>query len=227
MVWGDASLRSLIWQPILLGMALMVILTGLGFWFGTGVLLAILHGLGWGHLAPGSVLAGLGVSALLIWFAGPLFITLTSLISGFYWDRLSRLVEWKATGECPSDTLLPSETVGDLAFRLPYAALTVILVIVSSVLQVPWVGYLFLGIMGLYDYTASAFHRRHIAFLKQVPRAWGQKGSLGFVLSTALFSAIPILNVLMLPSFVAGGTLMMLDKWNSPQTRSSPVAKEQ
>ena len=157
----------------------------------------------------------LRVIAWIVWFllSPLLFTTIVSVFYGILFEALSRAVEETvAPGEViPNYRPGILEQMRDTAGRLVFnglVALTV-LVIAAFVPFGPALWVLASGLMGLLDFSASAFQRRGILFGSQFralfPRA---KGTLPFVVVAGLFVMLPIIGVFFLPGLVAGATLL-------------------
>jgi len=161
--------------------------------------------------ASGFLKTLISITYIAIWFflAGFVFITITSITSGFLWDELSQRIEEQITGQpAPKSTLSNGRIVVDSIsrglFSIAMAILSIfcgwVIPFVAPVLLAGWVGVL--------DYTSPAFLRYNRTVGLQWPVATKMKGWFGFQIVSGLLSLLPVVNVLLLPALVAGGTAM-------------------
>jgi uncharacterized protein involved in cysteine biosynthesis len=159
----------------------------------------------------GPLQALVSLAYLAIWFfiAGFVFLTITSVTSSFLWDDLSQKVEEQITDRpAPKSSLSNARIVSDSISRGSFAILMAILSlfcgwvlpIVAPVILAGWVGLL--------DYTSPAFLRYNRTIGQQWPSATKMPSWFGFQIVSGFLSLVPLVNVLMLPALVAGGTAM-------------------
>ena len=146
-----------------------------------------------------------------IWFfiAGFVFLTITSVTSSFLWEALSQRVEEQITGNpAPKSSLPTMRIVSDSISRGVFSILIAILSLFCG-WAVPIIAPVVLaGWVGLLDYTSPAFLRYNQTVGQQWPVATKMKGWFGFQVVSGLLTLVPLVNVLMLPALVAGGTSM-------------------
>lgn len=168
------------------------------------------------RLGPDAGYAGalktlVSLAYLLVWFfiAGFVFLTITSITSSFLWDDLSQRVEENETGlPAPKSSLPTGRIIIDSTSRGVFAIFMAILSLFCGWI-IPVAGpVLIAGWLGILDYTSPAFLRYNRTIGTQWPVATRMKGWFGFQIGSGLLSLIPLVNVLMLPALVAGGTLM-------------------
>ena len=153
----------------------------------------------------------ISLTYILIWLflAGFVFITITSLTSGFLWDELSQRIEEQITGQsAPKSTLPNSRIIVDSLSRGIFSIAMAILSLFCGWI-LPFIGpVLIAGWVGILDYTSPAFLRYNKTVGNQWPVAMKMKGWFGFQIASGLLSLLPLVNVLLLPALVAGGTAM-------------------
>jgi CysZ protein len=168
------------------------------------------------RLGTGSNLSGLAktlvsLTYVVIWFflAGFVFLTITSITSAFLWDDLSQKVEEQTTGQmAPKSTLPTKRVVVDSISRGVFAIAMAILSLFCGWIVPFVVPVLIAGWLGVLDYTSPIFLRYNRTVGQQWPVATKMKGWFGFQVVSGVLSLVPLLNVLMLPALVAGGTIM-------------------
>ena len=212
LVFGDRRYWRYIAVPLAWSTAIFLAVIVLGYialvpWF-QGVIDARL---GPNSAASGPASALVSVFYFVLWFfiAGFVFLTITSITSSFLWDDLSQKVEQQITGSsAPKSTLkIPRIAVDSISrgmFAIIMAILSLfcgwVLPIVGPVLIAGWIGIL--------DYTSPTFLRYNRTIGQQWSVATRMKGWFGFQIGAGLLSLIPLLNVILLPALVAGGTSM-------------------
>lgn len=182
-----------------------------GFW---GGVLSVLHGLYAFVFAAGLVVIG-----YYVWMA------LTALVTAPLKDLLSEKIESMRTGR-PGPPFSIAGLVAEVGRTLRveggklalYVVLMLPLWVVSFV--VPWLGQLLLTVVGWYftavylcfDFLDWPMSRRGWGFrhrFRQIRE--NQALSLGFGTSCWLLLFVPIVNVLLVPGAVAGGTHLFVD----------------
>jgi uncharacterized protein involved in cysteine biosynthesis len=159
----------------------------------------------------GTIRAVVSLAYAGIWFfiAGFVFLTITAITSSFLWEGLSQRVEEQITGNpAPKSSLATMRIVSDSVSRGVFAILIAILSLFCGWV-VPIVAPVILaGWVGLLDYTSPAFLRYNRTIGQQWPVATKMKGWFGFQVASGLLTLVPLVNILMLPALVAGGTSM-------------------
>ncbi len=157
----------------------------------------------------GALFANLIYILFWIFAAGFVFITITSFTSSFLWDDLSQKVEEKLTGRpAPQSSLKTSRVVSDSLSRGAFAIAMTFASLFCGWL-IPIVGpVLIAGWLGVLDYTSPTFIRYNRTVGQQWPVATRMKGWFGFQLLAGALTLLPVVNVLLLPVMVAGGTVM-------------------
>ncbi len=176
---------------------------------------------GSGSSFSGPLQSLVSISYFLIWLviAGFVFLLITSITSSFLWDELSQKVEESITGQAGrKSTLTNGRIISDSISRGVFSIFIAIMSLLCG-LVVPFViPVLFAGWLGVLDYSSSYFLRHDRTVGQQWPVATKMKGWFGFQIGAGLLSLLPLVNVLMLPALVAGGTAMAV--------RSKVVAPE-
>lgn len=167
------------------------------------------------HLSVPRILALLGANLLygfLLFFgSGFLFLTLAAVCCSTLFDRLSYEVESLVTGNAPKVRLSWTQNLGDLTGRTFAVLLGSVIGIGCGWTCLGVAGFLVACLFSLWDYTAAYYLRRGITFGIQFSRCMRIPRKAGFMLTGGLLTLVPVLNVLMLPAMVAGGTLMAMD----------------
>lgn len=148
---------------------------------------------------------------LLVLASGFLYLTIASFFSASLWGRLSLEVELKQTGRRIDAKLPASEVVKDSIVRGLFACAITLLSLCCGWTFFGMPAILFAGFLGLHDYTSAAYLRRGVTFPAQMGPVRNLPGRFSFLLGAGLLTLIPIVNVLMLPCLVAGGTLMVIE----------------
>jgi uncharacterized protein involved in cysteine biosynthesis len=199
-------LRRFVWKPMLITMALFIGLVVALFsllW----PLLASLSLPAWLSVAAGPI-ATLGLGVILYLAFVPLFVTLAITINAFGWDQLSREIELLETGHAV-DEHPPFHKVFVDGLRRQLVALILFPVAACSGLW--FLTVIVAAYLGLHDYGAPIFYRRDVYLSGQRRLVFRQKDWLTFALAAGVSTLFPLVNILLLPVFVAGATLMFLD----------------
>ena len=161
----------------------------------------------------------------LLWalVSGPLFLVAFCTVAVFAWDKLSKGVETAVNGTAPGGKLSFGQLIGDISLRVGFAVMAGVTIVVLGFLGLGYVGAVIAGWMMLYDLTAATYARRGLTALGQAGRVHKCRGWVGFWLSGAVVSLVPGINVLLLPVFVTGATLMVVEseRMAADQTQSS------
>jgi uncharacterized protein involved in cysteine biosynthesis len=174
-------------------------------------------------LLPAAVADFIGVLiviAAVVLFAWASLLAVTAMISPWFWDALTKKVEFMATGIEPKLNAHFTTVVGDLLLRLVFSIFVLIAILFFGWSCFGITGALLLGLLCLYDATAAALMRRGVFFRKQLFSVWKIPQAPLFMLTAAGIALIPIFNVLLLPGFIAGGTLMVVDHDSKTATRT-------
>lgn len=155
--------------------------------------------------------ANLVYGILLFFGSGILFLALAAFCCSMLFDRLSSEVEGLIGNTVRPVRLGCGRMALDTGMRL--VALCAVSLIGFGC------GWLFAGLgpvvvaalFSLWDYTAPFYLRRGVTFGAQSARAFRLPGKAGFMAIGGLLSLVPIVNVLMLPAMVAGGTMLACD----------------
>lgn len=155
-----------------------------------------------GPLATVLVVAGLVLASNL------LFLTLATSISSMFWDRLSMEIEQAVGADSPVPTLPLKVVLLDIMCRVVFAFFILTLGFCGN-FCVPFVFAIAgAGLLACLDFSASPFLRRRIPWWQQWRYLRQLKGGLTFGLVAGACSLLPMLNVLLMPVFVVGATLM-------------------
>jgi uncharacterized protein involved in cysteine biosynthesis len=208
LVFAERRLRRYVWRPMLLAAAIFLAITVLAYLWVTPIVQGWIASVGLG----GQMSAILGTVAFVLfwWFiSSMLFVAIAGLLSSFLWERLSHEVE-------AMEGLLPHHEVklgcGAAVYDTTIRGVLSLFVAVAALL-LGWacfgiVGLLLTGWLGLMDYTSCSFARRGILVDRQFAAVYRLEGWRSFLIGAGFVSFFPILNVLLLPGMVAGGTLL-------------------
>lgn len=208
-VWSNKKLRAYVWRPLMWAVLVYVCIWGSGFFFVVPKIATWVASWIGGHWLA---FIGARLIAGILWgmIAGYLFVLVASIFSALLWDRLSLEVE-RSRLPAAEPLRIP---IRDLLKDAFWRSLFAIVIGIAGFLSGGFVGLFLASWICLYDYTSPSMLRRRILFPEQFRTAFALKGALGFSLVSGVLSLVPILNLLMLPGLVVGGTLMVLD---SPQ----------
>lgn len=215
LVFRTPRLWRFILQPLLIAALAFVFVTAGAYWLIVPPLNARIGSM----IHPGQALGDLLVFftsglyfGLVVLASGLLFLTFASFFSSAMWSGLSKEVERMTTGEAVDTKLTFSAIVGDSVSRGMFAIGVTLLSLCCGWTFFGLPAIFFAGYLGLHDYTSAAFLRRGVTFPEQISYTRHLPRRFGFLLSAGLLTLIPVVNVIMLPCLVAGGTLMVLAK---------------
>jgi uncharacterized protein involved in cysteine biosynthesis len=210
--------------PWFIGLAAMAVALSLSYWLIVPRVDALIPA-SWNDTVVVPLRFLISISFLLLFFliSGGLYLLLVSLFSSTMWEKLSFEVERNETGREISHQFRTSQLLGDGLAR-GCCALVVFFASLccgSVLFGIPAI--VFAGFLGLLDYTAAAFSRRGVLFFRQVGLIGDLPHRFSFLILSGLLTLIPLVNVLMLPALVAGGTLMVaesetLRRWSPSHT---------
>jgi uncharacterized protein involved in cysteine biosynthesis len=200
-------------QPLLSGALAFLLVSAGAYWLIVPGLNAridhLLHATGYLSGVVAVLTTGLYLG-LLILTSGFLYLTLAALFSASLWSRLSLEVELSTTGRRVETKLPVSAIVGDSVARGLFAIAVTLLSLCCGWTFFGLPAILMAGFLGLHDYTSAAYLRRGVTFPAQMSHVRGLPARFGFLLGGGLLTLIPVVNVIMLPCLVAGGTLMVV-----------------
>jgi uncharacterized protein involved in cysteine biosynthesis len=213
LVFTDRTLWPYLWRPMLLGGAIYLVFLIAGFLTVPKIadwVMDVFRVQDGTARQAGNLIAYLGY-ALLLWFiSGAIFLTGSTLVSAFMWEKLSIEVEERLGNPNPATWKVPIATMavdGGLRFVL---AMTMTILGLLCGWVVPVLGpVLIMGWLALHDFTGPSFMRRRHTLIQQMPKVYRLKGWFGFQLSCGVVTLFPFVNVLMLPAMVAGATIMV------------------
>lgn len=149
--------------------------------------------------------------ALIILTSGMLYLAIVSFFSSMLWEKLSLEIELMQTGQRMETKMPVSKIISDSLIRGGVAIGVALLSLCCGWVFFGIPAVLMAGWMGLYDYTSSSYMRRGIVFVDQPSFVRRLPGRGGFLIGAGLITLLPLVNVLMLPCLVAGGTLMVIE----------------
>jgi len=210
MVASEPKLWPYVWKPMLWSLVIFLAVLISGGFVVVPWAESLAKSWGVAEFVGGAV--GVVLYVVFWWFAaGIVYLGIAGLLSSVLWDRLSLEVE-ELVGSPPS-----GKGPGCLAafldtlYRLPFTVVIVFLSVVLGWACFGLVGVLLAGFLSLFDLTACAYFRRGVLFPGQWSRVFKAREWTGFALCCGVVSVIPFINVLLLPSMVAGGTLLCRD----------------
>lgn len=205
-MWRERSLWPYLWKPWMASGLVFSAVFIVGFLVVVPLAGGIADRLG-AAVWLGSWLGGLLYLGVWIFGSGAIYLAIVGLLSSFLWDELSRAIESRL-GPTPTGSAGCGLQLADTIARLPFSILIAVIVILFGWGCFGLIGILAAGLLGLFDFTACAFLRRGHAFWGQWTRVWRAKGWASFTVVCGVVSLVPVVNVLLLPVFVAGGTLL-------------------
>lgn len=226
----EPRLRRYVLIPLLINIVLVVALVGLFGWQLDNWLDAWLAGLPDWLAWLETVLWWLGLITVALLFCY-FFTFLATLVAGPFNGILSAKVEHLVTGTQPdSDMTLAGEmadgvvgTARMLGFSLTRAALLGVVSLILIFLPplnaaIPALWFVFGAFMLAFEYLDAPMGNRGMKFRTKLDyvraRRWRH---IGFGSVVTLVTAIPIINLMVMPAAVAGATLLYLDTMQKPQ----------
>lgn len=201
LVFGQKTLRPYLWKPILLSAGVYVVSI-----FATTAILSAAFA-AW--LGPWGYLAGVVALVAALFFSGPIFLALSSLISSFHWDPLGRRVE-ELCGPLPDfPGLTKGQMVVDTALRIAFAVVILAAAVVLAFTPLIWVGWILSGFLAFNDFTGVPYQRRGEIMPGTFFKAFKQKGALPLLLACIVLSALPFLMLILHPVMACAGTLVV------------------
>lgn len=208
LVFGNRRFWPFIWRPMLISAGILLAIIVLGYLLIVPAGDRFLDSRGLDSWLGGTLIR---VGYAIVWWflAGVVFAAISGLFSSLLWDKLSLEIEREVNPNAPLPHLTAGSLMTDTVSRGIFAIC--IFLCTCGCFWLPPAGIALAAWLCLYDYTASAFLRRGILFPTQFRRALGVRGSATFALVSGLITVVPLLNVLLLPGLVAGGTLMVAE----------------
>lgn len=169
---------------------------------------------GWIEGIPllGNLSGLLGTLAFIVFWwlvSSILYLGIAGILSSFFWERLSREIEiLEGTLPSPEAKVGCGGTLFDTAIRGFVSVFVALSTVLLGWLFFGAVGIVFAGWLGLLDYTSCAFARRSILIDRQFGAVYKCKGWGSFLFVSGVISFFPLVNVVMLPVMVAGGTVL-------------------
>lgn len=216
----DRRYRPFVWKPMMASAFVFVAIVAAGYvmvvpriqtWFGR---------VSW---FPEPLLPVFGALYLVLWafLSGAVFLAIAGLLSSLLWERLSLEVERGVFGTAPNGQFGCGDSLADTFARLPFSIGLAVVAMVLGWALFGAVGIACAGLIGLSDFTANAYARRGQRFPGQFLCAMRLPGAWSFAAATGLLALLPLVNVILLPAMVAGGTLLVAEGGN--EMRSRPV----
>jgi len=199
------ELRKYLWQPLLISIPSYIAIWALTAW----LLLPPLQGLALRFNLPWWV--G-NLAFMLFWFfiSGTVFITIAAMLSGHFWEALSRRVEEIEAGKSEAGRL--GAIKGNLD-GLARTFFSMMMLGCGAIVGwiIPVIGPLaFVAFIASLDFTAPAMARRGYTLRPHIAKVLRIKDILPFAILAGFASGFPFINVLLLPVLVAAGTLTVV-----------------
>ena len=199
--------------PLIGIVALYLLLGGIGGWLFVPRLETWLAALP----NSGGFLIAVEALAVVLWLLlfPFLFVLLGGVLFGLIFEPLSLAAEQIVSGDATKkkSPLPPKQLFGDAVSRLALNAFLGMGAFILGFALGPIPGILSAAIIGLLDYTASAYLRRGITLGPQTRLLIFRRpnmATLTFGLIAGLLSLLPVVGVLLMPGLVVGGTLLVL-----------------
>lgn len=205
----ERSLWAYVWKPLLHAAWIYLALGGLIWVLVVGAVLRLLPESGLLAAALG-VLGGLAAFALWLLLAGMLFVAIAGFVSSLLWEPLAAAI-LRQSGEQTDDSgpSLPAR-MGDTVARLALLVFVLLASAAGTLVAGPAAGWAGASFLGLLDYTAPACMLKGHLLPAQAGRVLTIR-SVPFAASVGLIAFVPLLNLLLLPACVIGGTLLVQD----------------
>lgn len=216
LVYGTKSLRHHVWKPLLLAVSVVIALLITWLFVATTFLTGWVGGLiHWAEDASFSVTLIAAIVLSIILF-NPLFLVVASIVSGMRWERLSlECEEFVTSGPVLNHRFSWASSMADLLRRLPISLGAGLIATIMGFVGLGWLGAGLVGLAMTFDVTGPAFARRGVQFPGQVGPTFQCRPFVGFWICCWLASLFPVVGVLLLPAMVAGGTLMVAERYPS------------
>lgn len=212
LVFGRKDLRPYLWRPLAISFAAYVVSVVLTTILLTAVFTALLGP--WGYMA--------GVVGLIaaLFFSGPIFLALSSIVSSFHWDPLGRKVEEICGLKSEFVGLTKGQMLVDTALRILFAlSLLGFIILFAFIPPLIWVGWILAGILAFNDFTGVPFQRRGQIMPGTFFMAFRKKGALPLLGACILLSALPVLMLILHPVMACAGT-MVISEAEAPQSKA-------
>lgn len=197
-------LRRYAWQPLLGALLLWIALFAAGLWWVEGEVAALIHA----RNRIADLLVGAGYAVVWYFVGTAVFLALAAILGSFAWDRLTGEVERLIAGEAAPEPSIALRTA-DAAVRIVFTLGMAVLGLCCNVVPVVG-GVLVAGVVGLFDFTASAYLRRGVSLFGQFGRVFRLPGWFEFLVVSGVLSLVPVVNVLLLPVMAAAGAIMVI-----------------
>lgn len=213
LVWTRPELRRYIWRPLVRGVVWSAGFVALSFFLFRPFLDGYLQSLG----VLGGWASGLSwILVAVIWFfiLGPAFHVIAITASAMEWEKLSLEVEKLVHGpNVPNRRLGALAALSENGKRLPRGLATAMVCGLLAPIFLGLVSAFIAGWQCRYDYTAPAFIRRGVVWPQQKALAAKLPGINSFHAVGGISALIPIVNLLMIPALIAGGTLLTAERY--------------
>jgi len=205
LLWRDKASRKYVWQPLFIAFGLWLSVLLMGNVLLVPILEAKAAGLG---VQPQFVgLAGrLAFSIAWFFVSGPVFYSLALAASGFFWDGLSQYAEGARYGTVAMNRRGFVVTNAVMAVRLFCALFLGVVAAVFGIFGCAPVSAAIAGFAALVEAFDAPLSRRGTLFPKTISVAFRTKGSFAILVTAALASIFPIVNVFALPMLIVAST---------------------
>jgi uncharacterized protein involved in cysteine biosynthesis len=159
----------------------------------------------------GSLAASLLLIVVWVFLFSTLFVALAGVFGGFLWEKLAEEVEELDGGAAPAVKLSGGALATDSIARMFLAVFVGVAALIGALVSgplAPVVGWAAAALLGLLDYTAPASLRRG-RILGPQARQILRRSSVGFAAVVGVITLLPIINLLLWPVCVTGGTLLV------------------
>jgi uncharacterized protein involved in cysteine biosynthesis len=210
MVFSKRRLWPYVWGPMVAGAAVWAGIVVLGWLFVVPALSRWIDSWGLGGIW-GALLANAVYAASWVLLSGVVYLSLVGVLSSILWDRLSAEIERELGREAVAERLGCGAIAADAVYRALFSCAIAAACLIVGLCTLGLGSVVLAGWLGLYDYTAPSFLRRGATFPRQFSEAFECRGWAGFVLLSGLLTLLPLVNALMLPALVAGGTMLVVE----------------
>ncbi len=218
LVFGQKSLRPYLWRPLAVSLAI--------YFLSVAITTVVLSAAFAAWLGPWGYMAGAAALIAALFFSGPIFLALSSLVSSFHWDPLGRKVEELCGAGTEFPGLTKGQMVVDTFLRIIAAVVIVVPAVIFAFTPLIWVGWILSGLLAFNDFTGVAYQRRGEIMPGTFFKALKQKGAFVLLLACIVLSALPVLMLLLHPVMACAGTLLVSGaKLNEPGLASSKGTK--
>lgn len=207
--YREAKLRHYVWKPLIISIGIYLLMFCAGCWVAGASIASLFNSWGW-YDEAGTWIGRVLFLVLMYFVSVPIFVMLSTVVSGQWWEKLARELEEHMTGNDPGEPQLSvTERATDIVFRVIVSVIISIGALVGGFFCLGIPAVILTGIVVLFDFTAPAYANRSLIAPMQMVQALRIKRWPIFVVVGGLIAVVPLLLVAALPGLVSVGTAMV------------------